>query len=261
MMKKLIMAAIILVFWAVYYFQNHYTPSDSKPKAKVEKVTKVKTEHVDIDKKKRKFYNRLRPGFEKENQRVSKERKQILAMEASLTTNDVSSSQQKTARKLADMYNVELPADGINQQWVDDMLLRVNILPEALVLTQAANESAWGTSRFAKKANNFFGQWCYSEGCGVVPLHRVEGATHEVAKFDNAQASIHAYFMNMNRNNAYRSLRDIRQKLADGNKDLASMATALKLTDGLLSYSERGQDYVNDLQGMITHNHTYWKHQ
>ncbi len=30
-----------------------------------------------------------------------------------------------------------------------ELLKRVDVIPEALVLMQAANESAWGTSRFA----------------------------------------------------------------------------------------------------------------
>ena len=41
---------------------------------------------------------------------------------------------------------------------------------------QAANESAWGTSRFARIGLNFFGQWCYSKGCGMVPKRRNTGA-------------------------------------------------------------------------------------
>ncbi|MEF1231376.1 glucosaminidase, partial [Vibrio fortis] len=33
---------------------------------------------------------------------------------------------------------------------------------------------------------------------------------------------------------------------------------ATKLTEGLLKYSERGADYVTDLQAMIRHNKVYW---
>lgn len=132
------------------------------------------------------------------------------------------------------------------------------MLPEALVLTQAANESAWGTSRFATEANNYFGHWCYSKGCGLVPLQRNEGSTHEVAKFSSSQESVHRYFMNLNRNKAYQDLRGIRTELANKGEDLLTFDAATKLTEGLLKYSERGADYVTDLQAMIRHNKVYW---
>jgi Bax protein len=139
------------------------------------------------------------------------------------------------------------------------MLSRVNVLPKALVLTQAANESAWGTSRFATKANNYFGHWCYTKGCGLVPRQRNEGSSHEVATFSSSQESVHRYFMNLNRNRAYADLRAIRAKLAAQGDNLLTTASATELTNGLLKYSERGSDYVTDLQAMIRHNEVYWQ--
>jgi Bax protein len=138
------------------------------------------------------------------------------------------------------------------------MLGKVNVLPQGLVLVQAANESAWGTSRFARQANNYFGQWCYSQGCGIVPLKREQGASHEVAKFSSAQGSIRAYFMNVNRNPAYRELRELRNQLVDEGRSLTDTDAAMMLTQGLLRYSERGEAYVNDLKGMIRVNNRYW---
>lgn len=177
-----------------------------------------------------------------------------------LTLNIAKLSQKQTERalRLAKRYDVTVTDKQLNQAWLSEMLKRVNVLPESLVMTQAANESAWGTSRFAREANNLFGQWCYTRGCGVVPLQRSEGAFHEVAKFSSAQESIHRYFMNVNRNRAYAELRNIRQNLADKQQDLLSVETATALTHGLLAYSERGMDYVQDLQAMIRHNSEFW---
>lgn len=260
MKKKIIMTAIILAFWAVYYFQNHYDKNTqpSEDKAKVTQSKPSSPAAPDLNTKKQNFFNQLRPGMQQENKRVQAERKTLLALQQQFKSKGVIGSVSKKIQQLAQQYNVDIPAEGINQAWLDTMLNRVNVLPQALVLTQAANESAWGTSRFAKQGNNFFGQWCYVEGCGLVPLKRVEGATHEVAKFDSPQDSIHAYFMNVNRNDAYKALRDIRAQLAAKGQDLKSQETAIALTNGLLSYSERGQDYVDDLQAMIKHNSDYW---
>ena len=212
----------------------------------------------DVSEKKRAFFDFLLPGIRYENKRISNERATLLAMQEVLNSGELTSEQRAYAMSLGKLYGEEVAQGDINQAWLSNMLIKVNVLPESLVLTQAANESAWGTSRFAREANNYFGQWCYRPGCGLVPLQRTEGATHEVAKFSTAAGSIHAYFMNVNRNRAYRNLRKIRQDLVHLHQDLESVDSAKALTAGLLSYSERGQDYVNDLLTMIRVNHKYW---
>ncbi|MGR5484809.1 glucosaminidase domain-containing protein [Vibrio alfacsensis] len=208
----------------------------------------------DTKDKKAAFFDFLRPKIALENQRIEKER----AFLTSLQVGDVTSEQTSYAERLAALYSFPLDDNTVTQTWLDEMFKRVNVLPEALVLTQAANESAWGTSRFATQANNLFGQWCYKKDCGIVPAKRGAGNTHEVKMFDTVQESVHGYFMNVNRNRAYADLRDIRANLAGKQKDLLSVATASELTHGLLAYSERGIGYVNDLRAMIRHNNAYW---
>jgi len=208
--------------------------------------------------KKQAFFDYLRPGIELENQRVQKERARLERIEQHFKVNKLTGEDKSYAQRLGKLYDVEVPAQGITEAWLDKMLHRVNVLPEALVMTQAANESAWGTSRFAKQANNFFGQWCYSEGCGMVPLQRSEGAAHEVAKFSSVQESIHRYFMNVNRNKAYFDLREIRYMRKLAGESLIDTPAAVALTNGLLKYSERGEAYVKDLQTMIRHNDKFW---
>ena len=212
----------------------------------------------DVNKKKDTFFSYLRPSINIENKRITKERAFLTKLSEARLSN-VDSENASYAKRLGKLYSLPVPSSGLNDAWLKEMLNRVNVLPEALVLTQAANESAWGTSRFATKANNYFGHWCYTKGCGLVPLQRNEGSSHEVATFSSSQESVHRYFMNLNRNRAYADLRAIRAKLAAKGDDLLTNQTATELTNGLLKYSERGSDYVTDLQAMIRHNEVYWK--
>lgn len=47
----------------------------------------------------------------------------------------------------------------------------MDILPPSLALAQAAEESGWGTSRFAREGNALFGQWTTDPDVkGLVPL-------------------------------------------------------------------------------------------
>ncbi|WP_394250928.1 glucosaminidase domain-containing protein [Vibrio profundi] len=211
----------------------------------------------DTKQKKQSFFDFLRPSIELENARILKERKFLVNLSEN-AQQGWSEEQVQYAKRLGKLYNLPLSNGEITQTWLNEMLSRVNVLPASLVLTQAANESAWGTSRFATQANNYFGHWCYSKGCGLVPLQRNEGSSHEVAKFSSSQESVHRYFMNVNRNRAYAELRVIREELLASGADLTTPSAATELTNGLLKYSERGVDYVTDLQAMIRHNSSFW---
>ncbi|WP_235335528.1 glucosaminidase domain-containing protein [Photobacterium halotolerans] len=210
----------------------------------------------DVNQKKQSFFKFLRPFVQHENARVSEERSFLLAIQTQLKVGQaLSADDLDEARQLGDAYNLELGSDIVTDSWLDAMLVRVDRIPEELVLSQAANESGWGTSRFAVEGNNYFGQWCYTQGCGLVPSARGEGAKHEVAVFSDAAQSVHAYFMNVNRNRAYAELRDIRAN----ERAAGQPVTGLKLAEGLHRYSERGQDYVDEIQGMIRHNKQFWQ--
>ena len=58
---------------------------------------------------------------------------------------------------------------------VNALFSKIDEVPASLVLAQSANESGWGTSRFAIEARNMFGIWCFREGCGIKPLERAAG--------------------------------------------------------------------------------------
>jgi Bax protein len=150
---------------------------------------------------------------------------------------------------LASYYRLQDFDPEINEHW-DRLFSKVNLIPPSLALAQAANESAWGTSRFARKGNNFYGQWCFEPGCGLVPAKRDSNKKHEVAAFKSPKESVNRYIHNLNSHPAYRKLRKIRQQLEQNDKTI----TGYDLAAGLDKYSERGQEYIKELRAMITYN-------
>lgn len=72
--------------------------------------------------------------------------------------------------------------------------------------------------------------------------------------YQSVQEAVNAYFYNINTNSAYRELRDIRADLRQAQQPIDAKA----LTYGLMSYSERGEAYIEELQAMIDHNRTYF---
>ena len=159
----------------------------------------------------------------------------------------LSSSEQDKLQFLLEEYRIK--SHKVSDVLLE-LLLRVNIIPIELIQVQTANESGWGTSRFAVQGYNFFGLWCYQTGCGFVPKLRTEGMTHEVAKFSTPAQGMYRYVLNLNRNKAYRQLQIKRQALLHSRK-LTSFELAMQLTTTLEAYSERGQAYIDELQSML----------
>ena len=200
----------------------------------------------DVSTKKQMFFNYMLPKVRQANDKILADRRLLLMIRDDLTTGDTLDPDDiqfigalKTRYRAGQQTNL--------RSIVDDLLIRVDVVPESLVLAQAANESGWGTSRFARQANNLFGIWCFSEGCGLTPKNRDEGLTHEVAKYETVQEGLVAYIHTINTNPAYTYLRDIRATTRSQEQHFSGLA----LAEGLLRYSSRGLEYVRDIQQLI----------
>ena len=206
------------------------------------------SDYDDVTEKKRAFFAYLQPEIQRQNEIVLKEREMVFALQETFSQQQAfNKHQQEAFNKLAKKYKFTGDKPLTVEQTLETLIRRVDIIPEALVLVQAANESGWGASRFAQKGYNFFGLWCFKKGCGFVPKQRNDEAVHEVAKFRDLSHAVMTYIRNLNRHYAYKDLRVIRQSLRQEDKPI----TARALAEGLSSYSERGQDYIDELLSML----------
>lgn len=204
----------------------------------------------DVSVKKQMFFDFLELYIDEENLKVKASRQQLLAL-SDIATNGVSLSPGERNELLSLAISYHLEFEGMQEnQIVFELLKRVDAIPVSLALAQAANESAWGTSRFALEANNIFGQWCYKEGCGLVPNRRAHNASHEVRSFASIEDSVKAYFMNLNTHNRYEGFRDMRYQMRNQRGELDPLVLAYALG----GYSERGEKYVDEVQTIIQQN-------
>ena len=127
--------------------------------------------------------------------------------------------------------------------------MRMDIIPVSIALAQAANESGWGTSRFALEGNALFGQWTWSKK-GIKPKSQDPNQTFKVLQFQILKASVRAYKNNLNTHNAYQEFRETRAKLRQENKPI----TGLDLTKYLKNYASIGVKYVEILESIIIKN-------
>ena len=127
--------------------------------------------------------------------------------------------------------------------------MRMDIIPVSIALAQAANESGWGTSRFALEGNALFGQWTWSKK-GILPKNQDPNKTHKVLQFQILKASVRAYKNNLNTHNAYSEFREKRAQLREEDKTIIG----LDLVKYLKNYAANGDKYVEILKIIIESN-------
>ena len=193
------------------------------------------------------FFSYLLPLIKDINQEILQTRQQLI--EWRLNKGEMSQRNTRILEGIAKKYRIE-KFDLMNEADWNTLLLRVDVIPPSLALAQAASESAWGASRFARNGHNYYGQWCFKKGCGIVPDDRKKGKKHEVASFDSPAESVESYIHNLNSFYAYKKLRNIRAQLRAKNKKITGVA----LIDGLNSYSTRKGEYINELRAVINYN-------
>ncbi|MEX0708643.1 MAG: glucosaminidase domain-containing protein [Woeseia sp.] len=200
----------------------------------------------DISARKQAFFDFLRPIAKDHNERIREDREELQALAAQ---ESLGYFDRRRLASLAEKYFVDIE-ELDDDEALELLQRRVDTIPEALVLVQAAKESGWGRSRFAREGNALFGEWCYNEGCGIVPGARGEGRTHEVRAFDTVYDAVGSYIRNLNTHRSYLDLRLARQAA----RESGEAPSAFQLAEHLSRYSERGDVYVREIQSMIRQN-------
>ena len=189
--------------------------------------------------KKETFIKIVLPLIVAENEKILDDREKLKIISKKKFTTEL--EKQWLRQKLLE-YKVK--KGDINQ-----LMIRMDIIPVSIALAQAAKESGWGTSRFALEGNAIFGQWTW-DGQGIAPLKRDSDKNHKILKFPILRASVKAYKNNLNTHKSYVKFRDKRRKLREKNL----VITGLVLSDTLKSYAQTGSEYTKILNQIITQN-------
>ena len=184
------------------------------------KLSNQSANEIDLDylsDAKKEFVKTLLPLISYENNRILLERLKLKSIKDFLINfNSLPKSEIIFLEKIAKRY--KLKTKSVHKlDIVNDLLDLVDIIPNSIVLAQAANESGWGTSRFAKEYNALFGEYTYDFYSGVVPLLREEGEKHLVKAFESVDKSVQSYFYNLNTHYAYKDFREVRKVMRENN--------------------------------------------
>lgn len=202
---------------------------------------KVNSGNMEVINKKRIFFRVLAPLVLHANELLLEDRARLLAM---VEAGPASDADRQWLADLAAAYKID---DTSTPAALAELAGRVDAVPVSLVLAQGAEESGWGTSRFAAEGNALFGQWTWG-GEGIKPKAQRKGlGDYAIAAFDTPLGSIQAYMRNINTHASYEALRERRAAIRAAGKPLSGWDLAETLT----GYSERGADYVKSLHAIM----------
>jgi len=185
------------------------------------------------------FIKIILPLILDENKKIMADRKKLFVI---LGKNFNSAGERVWLKRRFKEYKVE-------DKDMAKLKMRMDIIPVSIALAQAANESGWGTSRFALEGNALFGQWTWSKK-GISPKKQDPDKSHKILQFQILKASVRAYKNNLNTHNAYKEFREARAKLRQNGDKI----NGLELTQYLQKYASIGKKYVDILENIITRN-------
>lgn len=197
---------------------------------------------VEIKWKKELFLRTLAPLVLRSNELILEERAQMISLIESGKADD------PVLRALGEKYGVIGPEDpAMTAGQLDELRKRVDMVPNSLALAQTIEESGWGTSRFADVGNAMFGQWAWGDDAIKPDQQRSGKGDYGIKAFASPQDSVNGYMLNINTHRAYAELRIKRAAVRAAGRT----PTGPDLVDTLISYSERGQHYIDTLNSIM----------
>jgi Bax protein len=193
-------------------------------------VTVIKKKPLSVAQKKRAFFQRVVPVIEKVYDKKYKEYEVVKKAVA----------QHQQSEKIAELkrrYGVRTDVE---------LLHALKPHPKSIAIAQAAIESAWGTSRFFKEANNIFGVWSINAKQKRIAAGSKRGKqTIWLRKFDSLEDAVSDYYFMLSSKRVYKGFKALNYNEKN---------SVYLIVRGLLPYSEKGQEYIDSLSNIIRHN-------
>jgi len=189
------------------------------------------------------FLRTLLPLILRENERIEQEARRLdEAATRSFAVAGDAALVYDLALKYRLMEEGSGPLNGKEIVTVADALrTRIRPVAPSIVLTIAALESGWGTSRFTREANNLFGHTALLAWRGIQPA-KWRGTSRNIKRFETIADALRRFMLNLNSNRAYARYRKYR--------DLAPTDT-FQQAKGFTAYASIGKEYVVRMQQIM----------
>ncbi|MBC2850365.1 glucosaminidase domain-containing protein [Cetobacterium sp. 8H] len=177
---------------------------------------------LSVQNRKRAFINMLLPSIEVVNKEIDRD---IAIVETLSKKKTHTSEEKKELDRIFNSYKVSA------YNW-SELKKRMIKYPTSLILSQAAIESGWGTSKVFKSRNNLFGMNAYKH------------TNRTYKEYDSIKDSVKDFVLTLSRVDAYKSLRT----------RVHAGEPPEKIAHGLKYYSEKKEAYIRYVQSMLKAN-------
>ena len=190
---------------------------------------------IPSEKRKDVFVKLLLPSIEVVQQEVLNNRKIVKKLKVK---KELTEKEKIYAEKLFKKYRTEYG------KW-NELESKMIVYPASLILTQGAIESAWGTSRFFREANNAFGVWSTNPNEPRIAAKGSRGDfTPHLKKYATLKDTVEDITLIISRSSAYSGAR----------KMIWEGKSPYEIAGGLTKYSEEGKEYVKKVRSTLKYN-------
>lgn len=243
-------------FYDEMEFPNYLNPDENfYPRVFVKNIPYDYAQFKDKTLRNEMFIKILMPLVLKVNKEYEEERENLLAIEYGFSLEkDFHELDCFYIEKLAKKYEIDTPFKDTRRyiKLLDELILRVDIVPASILVSTAAIYTDWGTSRIAVEGNNLYKAKNWYSDEGLEPQSDDKDYRYKV--YDSLEDSIRDYILRVNQNVNYRSFWYARQ-VARENEQINGQPLYGRRTD----WSFVLENNLSNYAGLLDYTVTYYR--
>lgn len=171
---------------------------------------------TDRDERNALFIKILAPLALKLNQQLWNERQIIIDIKKSLEKNNsITSEQLKTIEHKASEYDIYTPLAGDSRRnfLIRELLNRIDIIPPSIMITIAAIETDFGSSRVVKEGNSLYKMLVWHTKKGLKPIGETEDDSYRIKIYPDIFKSMEDFALRINSSPNFEFVRVARSQM------------------------------------------------
>ena len=162
------------------------------------------------------FIKILAPLTLRLNNEIYAERKKLQKIASEFKKNhELNKEQEQHIEQLAKKYDVFTRMKGYRRYsyLIDELLQRIHVIPPSVLITAAALETNWGSSRIIKEANSLYKTLIWHTKDGLKPIGENEDDSYRIKIYPNIYSSLQEFALKINSALAFKDFRDFRHQI------------------------------------------------
>ncbi len=175
------------------------------------------------------FIKILTPLALRLNQEILKERAEISAISQKFNRGEeLSSADISLIEEQSVKYDVFTRLKGQERynNLLKELLVRVDQIPPSIMITAAAIETNWGTSRIVKEGNSLYKQLVWHTDQGLKPLGETEDDSYRIKTYPDIYTSMQEFALKINSTPTFKSLRNFRRERRERTSNMSGLILA-----------------------------------